>query len=653
MSADRGTWRLDLGCALAILAALLVIYLPGLGNPLVFDDAYLTDRLPEHREFRLRVRLLSYGSFLWLQDVLGEGWWKQRLVNLFLHFATVLALAGLWRELLRALDSTSATTGDTRASYERSPAFWVAIGVFALNPVAVYGVWYLIQRSILMATLFVALALWFFARGLARRAPLWHLAAFACYVAALFSKEHAVLAPLAALPVYVFVARPTWRRLALIAAAGFTLVSTVAVFFVVWYGDIIARPMDDYSHIYLDQLAQLDPEALRNAYPLSVINQAWLFFQYGVRWFLPVTDWMSIQMRPPFPITWLTFPHLAGAAGYAALIAAGGYLVLRFRDWRALAGLAFLLPALLFATEFAIVWVQDPFVLYRSYLWAIGVPGVAFLLLHGWPARATLVMAVLLAGLLGWQAQDRVVSMMSAERVYTDAIRKLGEDPRSVGRWFPYINRGNVYFDQERLDLAQKDFAASEALGDRGLGAFNIGSILMLQGKTAEALKRFEDADRQGYRLYNLPFQRGMALANLGRPAEAVPFLETARRMNPPSPAREGVVLYLGRAYLQLGRADDAIPHLEQLLRYEPDNKEGRYILAMAWITRGDAGRALAQLDELLKQGPNPSVHYARALAQYRLGRKAPALADIDAAIRLGLDNPNTREWQAKIRAMK
>lgn len=653
MSAERSPWRLDLACALAILAGLLVIYLPGLGNPLVFDDAYLTDRLAEHRELRLRVRFLSYGSFLWLQDLFGEGWWKQRLVNLFLHFAVVLALAGLWRELLRVLDRAPAAPGEARASYERSPAFWVAIGVFALNPVAVYGVWYLIQRSIVMAALFVVLGLWFFARGLARRQPLWHAAAIACYVAALFSKEHAVLAPLAALPVYIYVARPSWRRLALLATAGLVLVGAAAAFFNYWYGDILARPMDDYSFIYLDQLAQLDPDALRNAYPLSVINQAWLFFQYGVRWFLPVTDWMSIQMRPPFPITWLTFPHLAGACAYVALIAAAGFLVLRYRDWRSLAGVAFLLPALLFPTEFAIVWVQDPFVLYRSYLWAVGVPGVAFLFLHGWPARATVVVAVVLAGVFGWQAQDRVVSMMSAERVYTDAIQKLGTDPRSVGRWFPYINRGNVYFDQERFDLARKDFAASEALGDRGLGAFNVGSILMLQGKPAEALAQFEAADRQGYKLYNLPFQRGMALANLGRPQEAVPFLEKAKTMNPASPAREGVVLYLGRAYLQLGRPDEAIANLEQLLRLEPGNKEGRYILAMAWITKGDAERALVQLDELVKQGPNPSVHYARALAQFRLGRKAPALADIDAAIRLGLDNPNTREWQAKIRAMK
>jgi hypothetical protein len=99
-----------------------------------------------------------------------------------------------------------------------------------------------------------------------------------------------------------------------------------------------------------------------------VLNQSWLFFHYGVRWFLPVAEWMSINLRPPFPVTW-GFPHVLGIVGYLAVLAGGAFLLLRHRDWRAIVGLALLLPALLFGTEFTTVWVQDPFVLYRSYLW--------------------------------------------------------------------------------------------------------------------------------------------------------------------------------------------------------------------------------------------------------------------------------------------
>ena len=39
-------------------------------------------------------------------------------------------------------------------------------------------------------------------------------------------------------------------------------------------------------------------------------------------------------------------------------------------------------------------------------------------------------------------------------------------------------------------------------------------------------------------------------------------------------------------------------------------------------------------------------------MANYGMKRKAEAKSDIDNAIRLGLDNPVLREWQAKIGAM-
>src|SRR6185369_11231511 len=59
-----------------VAAVSLAIYLPGLGNQLVFDDSFLTenDLLAPYRSLGLRARVLSYGSFVWLQSLLGDGW---------------------------------------------------------------------------------------------------------------------------------------------------------------------------------------------------------------------------------------------------------------------------------------------------------------------------------------------------------------------------------------------------------------------------------------------------------------------------------------------------------------------------------------------------------------------------------------------------
>jgi tetratricopeptide (TPR) repeat protein len=634
-----------------VLAAALIVFLPSLGNQLLFDDEYLANgRLfaDYASVLDVRPRMLSYGSFVWIRDVFGGGWWKQRLVNVAIHLGVVLALWAFYREILRHIQPPE----DRAAPYAQSPALGMAIGFFALNPVSVYAVAYLIQRSILLATLFVVLALWLFALAVGRHKPWLLIAALACYLLGVMAKEYAILAPLAAVPVYILVARPSMGRLAALGVAGASLAGAAAFALSYRYGEIIGKPFDEYSHVYLAQLSALDPNATRNAFALSIENQAWLFFHYGFRWFLPVSEWMSVNLRPPFPITPLSFPHVLGIGGYLATVAGGFFLLIRHRDWRALLGLSLLLPALLFATEFVTVWVQDPFVLYRSYLWAIGVPGIVFIALHGTSVRALTTIGLIAGALLVWQALDRVASLATPVSAWTDAIAKLPNDPRSVGRWFPYVNRGAAFVEASQFNLAMQDFEAAAGLGDMGIGLVNRGSLFAANGEHLKALASFEHAERNGYSGYNLPFQRGLSLLALGQPADAYRQFELTRSMNPPSPTRELLLLNLGRTAMQLGRADDAIRSLQQLVAVEPGTRDGRYFLAMAQVMKGEHAGARETLDGLAREETSTRVHYARALANYGLKRKAEALADIQEAIRRGGETPHLREWRAKIEAM-
>ncbi|HET7404037.1 MAG TPA: hypothetical protein VFJ62_19725, partial [Usitatibacter sp.] len=247
-----------------VLVGLVLIYAPGLGNALVFDDSYLAEGLFAdygHLD-HARVRMLSYGSFVWLDALLGDGWWKQRLFNLMLHLAVTLSLWGLYRELLRHIAPPQGEPAPA-VPYYRAPVLGLCVGFFALNPVAVYGVAYLIQRSIVMGTLFTVLALWLFARGLRTRSHLLMLGAVLAYALAVASKEHTVLAPLAAAPLFVLVRRPDAKRIALLTAGGAVLVGLAAAVLYQRYGEILGRPFDEYSQVYLRQLAALDPDAPR------------------------------------------------------------------------------------------------------------------------------------------------------------------------------------------------------------------------------------------------------------------------------------------------------------------------------------------------------------------------------------------------------
>ena len=144
-----------------LTAATLAVYVPGLSNGLVFDDARLTDGTVfggYGSLLQLRPRLISYGSFVWLQSLFGEGWAVQRLFNVLLHLGVAGSLYLLFQDLLARTQFSAEAQADPVLAPSWLAGLRVGTALFALNPVAVYAVAYLVQRSIVMATLFVVLA---------------------------------------------------------------------------------------------------------------------------------------------------------------------------------------------------------------------------------------------------------------------------------------------------------------------------------------------------------------------------------------------------------------------------------------------------------------------------------------------------------------
>jgi tetratricopeptide (TPR) repeat protein len=196
------------------------------------------------------------------------------------------------------------------------------------------------------------------------------------------------------------------------------------------------------------------------------------------------------------------------------------------------------------------------------------------------------------------------------------------------------------------------DIQASSRLGDMGLGVYNMGAVFAATGHPQQALVAFDRAEQEGYDLYNLPLQRGLALLALNKPAEAYKAFEVARERDPPSPSREVLLLNMGRAAIQIGKNQEAVRLLQQVVAAQPRNAEARYLYAMALVSVDQNERAKEVASGLIREGGRAPAYYARALANYGLHRKQDALSDIDTAIRLGPDNAMLHEWQAKIRSM-
>ena len=648
-----------------VLAAVLAIYLPGWNHELLFDDLRLTDGAIFGNYGSLltfKQRMLSYGSFIWVDLLAGPGWWKQRLVNVGLHLATVAALYALVRELLERTRFPEEFESQPHFGMSRQAAVQVGVALFAVNPMAVYAVAYLVQRSIVMATLFSVLACWCFVRGLSGRGVAWYGLALLSYVAAVLSKEHAVMVAAMAVPLYIHVRRPSWKTVATIAGASTALIAVAAVVFFGIYGDLIGKLFDQRSLDFAQQLERLSPGITQRMYPLSILNEAALFFAYGFLWFAPNVMWMSVDMRPAFPLSYMAFPQVLGVVGYVGLWIAALWAVLRRRGALSLAGVALMFPLLLYATEFATVWVQDPFVLYRSYLWAVAVPVLVAIVLTGFQPKTIYVIGCAIGLVFTVLAFERVQSLRDDHTAWGDAAEKIDlKAPASaVGRWRPFLNLGAYHLDRGSLGEAQRSFATAEALGSlHGSARFNQGVALQQQKKHAQALTTFAEAEKQGFSGQSLHYHRGESAFALGQFALAFESFSqgltsvaegvTGKEMDR---MRETMRMRRAEAAIGAGRYDDAIGDFNALLKASPQNRRLALGLGMALVGKGDTQAAIAQFDQIIASTPNAAAaYYGRAMAHNTARRRDDSLKDLDRAIALDPRNAQYQQVRAQLAA--
>jgi tetratricopeptide (TPR) repeat protein len=644
---------------LLLVAVTIAVYFPSLGNELVFDDRRLTDGSifgVFGNVLELRPRMLSYGSFVWLKSLVGDSWWAQRLVNVILHVGVALGLYGLFTQLLMCQRFSQEIRSDADFLPSTQAALRVGVVLFALNPVAVYAVAYLVQRSTVMAALFVVLACIAWVRGLVSSRYYWLGLALLFYVLAVMSKEAAVMAAALAIPLYVFVARPGWKRIVLIVSLSLVPILVAAWILLKVYGSIIGTAFDETSRLYVQQLETLSPGISARLYPLSILNQAELFFRYGLLWFVPNIQWMSIDLRPPFPLSLGSIPHLLGALGFLALLVGAAWLLLRGANMLAFLGLCLLFPLLLFFSEFVTVWVQDPFVLYRSYLWALPLPGLVALALLGLKPKMIYPIGVLLALLFAGLALDRAMSFKSELSVWSDAIEKVDRNanPSAVGRWRPYINRGAYYLDREMPDYAYEDFSQAEALGEPyGSSRFNMGVSQQLMKKHQDALASFAKAEAMGFTEALLYYHRGESLRALGRFAQAYDSYSIALAKSPDPKLASHMRMRRAEAATAAQKYDAAVADFNLLLKDSPNDQELMMGLGMAYVGKSDSAAALVVFDRLLAVRPTAAAHYGRGLAYVVASDRKKAMEDLDRAVSLDPGNPLYANMRAKIAAQK
>jgi tetratricopeptide (TPR) repeat protein len=189
---------------------------------------------------------------------------------------------------------------------------------------------------------------------------------------------------------------------------------------------------------------------------------------------------------------------------------------------------------ILFLVEFSTVRFQEPFVLYRSYLWGPGVLIALAAALSAVPWRAALPASALAAAVLFFQAHDRLVTFSSPLLLWEDAYLKLPAKPvpwgsrtlYMVGREYVYggkadkavevaercmaqypgtvhcyLARGFIHFVLGEYQLALPYLSHAVELRPTGaLGHHRLGLVLEHLGRIEEAVAEYRRASDLGFK---------------------------------------------------------------------------------------------------------------------------------------------------------
>lgn len=588
-------------CILALV--LLALYARTLHSPLHYDSQInlnpdmLRSILPRFnflKNFFIDPRGAGWATLILTFKYFGLNTFLFHLQDLLLHFFNSILIFIFLKKIFGDCLSTD-------KNFSKPTIHWLAFFAalfFALNPVGVYVVTNVIQRFVLFAVFFSLLAILSWRKALVEQRVLWFWISAPLYYLAMQGKEQAVTLPAVFMLLVFLLRKPDkklWRDLlpplfvcALMAL--WTVVANSHLMGIVY--EPLAQEMIQNSHATADIGTVHELLNDRFIFPLSILNQLWLFFRYLYLWLIPDVSKMAVDLPISFIGTFFSIKLFLGFFLFAALMAMG-FLGLKKRGTLGLAGFGLLVAQFLFLSECSTVRYHEIFVLYRSYLWMIFIFAILPLLVAKIPAKwrwSLLGLATLIFFIASW---ERAGTFLSELKLWEDAAYKTDkmEEVSPVG----YRTYGNV----------------ATALG--GVGRY------------AEAFKYYQKAAELNPVFVKAWDGMGASMGFLGRDEEAIPYLKKAIEIEP---RYRQSYFNLGTVFARLGRNTEAVEYLKKAVELDPDYSDALYNLATTLQRIGKDAEAFPLYEHILKLNPgNLNVLYNEAVVHLKLKRQADAIA--------------------------
>ncbi len=597
-----------------LLAVVAICYGNSLGNGLHFDDWHVIEQNPAIRSLahvpdlftnphamsvlrsNIDLRPLLMTTFALNYAVSGLATWSYHLLNIVLHWAVVLLVFRITRDLL--------WLGD-----DRRAVAWITALIVAAHPLGTETMNYVSARSALLVTLCYLAS---FDRAVRGRT----LAASGYAALAMLTKAIAVTLPIVVV-VHALIDRgyrgDERRPIPWLTVAA--LVAIVA-------GGVAYR------------LLVLPPWAVDATHDPSVGRWTyWLTSSSAYLYYLRLFGWPDALVvdRVDYPlIRSIADPR---AAASLAVLAAVSVLAWRARRrWPALT-FAWVWFLVTLVPEQSVFPLAEPVNEHRVYLSmlglaigsAIGVRALADLVAKLGAARASVTVPVTAAMLIVALASMTITrNRVWADdyHLWADATRKAPFNPRA------WLNAGHAAMNEGRLDEAERMLAEAHRLGPcYAFVQLNQSALAARRGRAAESIARAREAVACQPRFALAHQYVGAALERAGRRDEAVDayrraleaderlldawrplaqLYSAAERWMEAAAAFERIAALdptdtaarVEAGVIHLRRLDDpagAVAYFRDALAINPEHYGARYQLAVALLAVGEEGTARSE----------------------------------------------------------
>lgn len=635
-----------------LLVSTFLIYLPAMNSIVIFDDAQIiSGRILRPDLLSSMPRLATHATYALIDQVFNRNLVAQKIFNFILHGLVVILLYFLTLRLIESVEVAGVDESSAKKGGVKNPVR-VGVALFALNPSAVYATAYLVQRSILLATIFNLLMLRSFMIALQERKPLYLGSALLCYVLAVMSKELAAMAILLLPLIYIYLRKPTLQHSIAAIVLPLFITVIVAYFFLTHYHISLFSPYEPAATEYLARVGLSSPENSKTLLFLHLINQLNFFFVYGIFWITPNPGWMAIDLQPLFPLKEWVLGYLPLTFLFLLILATAIKAIFLDSVKTRLVGTLVLIPIVMFQTELLIVRVQEPFAIYRSYLWAISIPGLIALALAPLNRRQVIGAGIAAVALFGIITANRIRTFTSELTIWSDAIEKSSSTHllKGFGAWRPYINRGAAYLGKGDIRHALEDFHRADSLGAlHGVAQYNIGVVLQMLDQHNEALAALKNAESKNVRDPLLKYRIGESYYALQMFEKALKSYQEAASLSTSLDTNLLIATRRAEILVILKQFDDAHQIFSELMQSNPNDDRVHVGVAMANLGLGKIVLAQQEFETILKKSPNANAYYGLAMVHESRAQILKAQTLIDQAIALEPNNSSFTEYKAHL----